>query len=691
MFYSHEILTSRQFGVATIWVVATIGPRGGGRRKISRKAIEEVDIQRACEKIIEPGAPISLRLQSNLLFGISRVYSSQCNYMLTDAEKVQALMKTFFRLIANNETVPNAGRARREQITLGDDPSFIPTSIMPHFTIDDEGNPCFIPGSRLSSGGKNKSQSQLSPFPDPTSFTGGRENSVLHLDISQSFEALNYPLPSPFARSSSAHNTLLPQTREDMELNMSADPFDAMDDIDNFGGVELEIDENGAVIVDEDEPELPALGRINMAGVEAPFQHEPTHNQQPAVHDPEGDVPMVGSDPIFQPEEDALQLPESPDGDQHDQAAALSKKRRRVLKLDNDGTTISRSVLKSWQEQYVENAERVTRKRKGITQNQARRNAYFFTFGQGIAGIGRSTGVPGTEFPLADVFAGTGLRDIIYGPPNAHEQDVQTPSPQGRRRRANKAFDDEDGGSEDRNVRPRVDETPRPGRSMVDDGGDDGMMFGDETMPEMGMEAAQPMDEHQSSSMMPWNRTPSVGRASSVISHSAQRRGQANRQRPTSLRGSSIPPFEPLHSAPASDWGAASVDRLGSQNLGPEDLNPAGIAVSGQQEDENNSQWMRSTLDTASEEFLRWTEEEAKKTGQAKEGDAKENRRWVEFEDLIEPAKQNHVVATQAFYHVLSLATKNAVSVEQQVDDAQPFGRIRIGLDMTEHLKSQEE
>lgn len=92
-------------------VIAMIGPRGG-TRKVTRKAIEDVNIRKACEKIIEPSAPISLRLQSNLLYGVSRVFSSQCNYMLTDTEKVQAMMKTFYRLIANNQTDPNAGRVR---------------------------------------------------------------------------------------------------------------------------------------------------------------------------------------------------------------------------------------------------------------------------------------------------------------------------------------------------------------------------------------------------------------------------------------------------------------------------------------------------------------------------------------------------------------------------------------------------
>ncbi|TQN65897.1 Meiotic recombination protein rec8 [Colletotrichum shisoi] len=688
MFYSHEILTSRQFGVATIWVVATIGPRGGGSRKVSRKAIEDVDIRKACEKIIEPGAPISLRLQSNLLYGVSRVYSSQCHYMLTDAEKVQTLMRTFFRLIANNETHPNAGKARRDQITLGDDPSFVPSSVMPHFTIGDDGNPCFIPGSssRQSSGGKNKSQSQLSPFPDPINFfPEGREKSVLNLDISQSFDGLDYRLPSPFANSS-AKKTQLPRTREDMEINMDTGAFGALDESDNFGGVELDIDENGAIILDDNELELPYLGAIGMADAGVPFQHEHAQNEQAIPRDAEGDVLMTGSGPIVLPGDPVSPVTESPDNGQGKQATAASKKRRRVLKLDNEGTTISRSVLRDWQEQYVENAERATSKPKGVTQAQAQSNAYFFTFGQGIGGVGRSTGIPGTNFPLADIFAGNGLRNIIYGPPTEAEQELQTPSPKGRRRRANEAFDEMGYASETRNVRPRVDETPQQGRS-VDDVEDYGVL-GDETMPEMGMEAAQPMDDHHSSSMMPWNRTPSIGRASSVIGHSAQRHEQAS-QKPAIPGRSSIALFE-LHDAQGSYLGATPIGMPGSRDLGSGSLKSPGNGVNAQDMDENDSHWMRSTLDTASVEFLKWTEEEVKKAGQVKEGDSNENRRWVGFEDLVDPAKQNHVVATQAFYHILSLATKNAICVEQRVENMQPFGPIRVGLDLTAHLESTE-
>jgi hypothetical protein len=82
------------------------------QKRLTRKAIQGVDVPKACETIIEPGAPLALRLQGNLLYGVSRVYSQQCHYVLSDAEKTQSDMMTFFRAMNTNETDPNAGKAK---------------------------------------------------------------------------------------------------------------------------------------------------------------------------------------------------------------------------------------------------------------------------------------------------------------------------------------------------------------------------------------------------------------------------------------------------------------------------------------------------------------------------------------------------------------------------------------------------
>ena len=46
--------------------MATLGAKSN-LKKVNRKAILEVDIQRACDIITTPEAPMALRLQSNLL------------------------------------------------------------------------------------------------------------------------------------------------------------------------------------------------------------------------------------------------------------------------------------------------------------------------------------------------------------------------------------------------------------------------------------------------------------------------------------------------------------------------------------------------------------------------------------------------------------------------------------------------
>ena len=93
--------------------MSNIGLRSA-TRKISRKAIQEVDVQKACATILKPTAPIALRLQGSLLYGLSRVYSQQCHYVLTDAERVQAHMRAFYNALggSNNALDPHAGKIK---------------------------------------------------------------------------------------------------------------------------------------------------------------------------------------------------------------------------------------------------------------------------------------------------------------------------------------------------------------------------------------------------------------------------------------------------------------------------------------------------------------------------------------------------------------------------------------------------
>ncbi|RPA88865.1 hypothetical protein L873DRAFT_782804 [Choiromyces venosus 120613-1] len=59
MFFSPEYLTSRPYGVGTVWLAATVGTHNI-HHKISRKDIMAVQIPAACQSFIEPDVPLAV-------------------------------------------------------------------------------------------------------------------------------------------------------------------------------------------------------------------------------------------------------------------------------------------------------------------------------------------------------------------------------------------------------------------------------------------------------------------------------------------------------------------------------------------------------------------------------------------------------------------------------------------------------
>lgn len=91
-------------------MIATTGKTS--QRKITKKAINEVNVPKACEAFTSPEAPLALRLQGNLLYGVSRVFEQQTGYVLTDAERIQSEMLSFFRGMRQNNLDPQGGKAK---------------------------------------------------------------------------------------------------------------------------------------------------------------------------------------------------------------------------------------------------------------------------------------------------------------------------------------------------------------------------------------------------------------------------------------------------------------------------------------------------------------------------------------------------------------------------------------------------
>ncbi|ETS63442.1 hypothetical protein PaG_01725 [Moesziomyces aphidis] len=89
MFYSTDILSRRKSGLGIVWLAATLGDRSVIRR-LSRREILGVDIAKACAYLCTPTEPLALRLSSQLLYGVVRLYGHQTELLFQDVFHVQA-------------------------------------------------------------------------------------------------------------------------------------------------------------------------------------------------------------------------------------------------------------------------------------------------------------------------------------------------------------------------------------------------------------------------------------------------------------------------------------------------------------------------------------------------------------------------------------------------------------------------
>ena len=98
-----------------------------------------------------------------------------------------------------------------------------------------------------------------------------------------------------------------------------------------------------------------------------------------------------------------------------------------------------------------------------------------------------------------------------------------------------------------------------------------------------------------------------------------------------------------------------------------------------------DSQWVRDILAQEAGNFFDYVLNTISEIAGHDLGDSEgpaavaEKNKSVTFDELFDPTSNSRIVAAQAFYHVLSLATKNRVWVEQD-GDMEPFGPIRIGV-----------
>ncbi|KAF2629688.1 hypothetical protein BU25DRAFT_489699 [Macroventuria anomochaeta] len=676
MFYSHEVLTNRKYGVATVWLVATLGSKSSLKR-ITRKQMLDVDVAKACKTIVDPAAPMALRLQGNLLYGVSRVYLQQCGYVLSDAQSAHNTMMLMLRSVKNHALDPDAGKARPEQLVLQDDPSFLPEFALPPPELLANLNL----GFNLDLPRSGESQS-LTPF-------GSQQ-------LSQSSHIAGYGLVLP---SSSPNRPAGVGLEGDNDRQGDNDMFD-IDNLMQLDEPDFIFGEDGDIIEltpGQPAPATPAAaGGARMhsdAGASARVRQEHEEGQQG------GDQVLVGNQmeldlPIYGDGLPEAEATSSPVDQQHSEpsevvessssvAAPMRRKKRAARALPKDTRLeLRNSEILGWNTNYLKNMKEAARSKvQHRVQQQAKKNAEHYVWGAGIGGLGRDTF--GAQGPLSR-FMGDNLFELLTG---------TSRNPKATPKRDRDSGIDEATQEEARRKRQKTAEPEEEvGRGQDDEGL---FMLGGDEEVELPREAVSALDDQQIFSAMPWNISASK-RGSSAIPLSGRVTMMSEQGRQGSRAGSRMVSASPLLRRSTGRLGEfEALQSLDSDALGGDDFvfaAPTSDPAGAEEATTQPSLRVREALSAEGQNFLTFVAEAITEkctralANLAEMPDADQTEatkvEQVTFEELLPPPETNKTIACQGFLMLLSLGTKGMLDVQQ------PTAFEDITLKLTEKAKA---
>ncbi|KAL1648060.1 R8 protein [Diplodia intermedia] len=740
MFYSHEgelafsvlgeipltdatVLTSRKYGVATVWLVATLGSKSTTTKKVTRKAILNVDVPKACETILEPEVPLALRLQSSLLYGVTRVYSQQCSYVLADAQSTQNNIRTALVTITRNiELDPEVGRTRPDQLVLEDDPSYLPDFALAPLDLDgsDLEPPSLTRSSSLSSLRHSRSPRRSISLEDQ------KRGSVFGIQVPSSDSGGFSGIGGFVVPGDEGPGTRVPGGSV---LNVEEEGFEP--------GVDFGFDEEGNLVEHASADKLHRtplsgtrpglLGRgmgfpsSSAASARVRQEHEeaqqlgPGYNEQMDINIPIGDDDELDLLPEAEPFPSAHgRLSSASEHRENEEEAIESSSvvqapirrqlKRRVIPMDTT-MELRNADLAGWMNGYVDNMlEAKKQKHVHNATMLAKRNAEYWVLGLGLGGVGAIVGNTGLAGPL-DQFRGDALL-LSLG--------IVRKGP--KKKRAHQSADEQDKSDGDgRRVRPRSEEGEvGRGDTDMEDGGPVNIDE-EEHDVEAAREAQSEQEERDLSQMFPWNVTASVRNSSlapsarralgfggSGVSTSAGgsiggqlgsigRRGRWISESPLHGRGRHHN-LEPLPSSEADELGDDTLGDLGGGVAVGEDdeFEMDGAAAAADTQTATESQVARTAFAKEMENFgmfifdsLKQKEDEA--AAAATEGSQSvESINEILFEDILPPNSTSTIVAAQGFMHLLTLSSLGRVSTRQD----EPFGEIGLSLPYADEAKS---
>ncbi|KAM3415757.1 hypothetical protein BST61_g9268 [Cercospora zeina] len=643
MFYSHEVLTSRKYGVATVWLVATLGAKST-LKKVSRKAILDVDVAKACETIITPEAPMALRLQSSLLYGVTRVYLQQCGYVLTDVESARNNLRAISRAMKQAELdAEGANKARADQLQLPDDPDFVPDfAFMPdpgNLEIDlNEETQQFSQSPRGRGSVTTGSQHSIGGLMIPTSnnsFAGGPVGGLDFFSVQGDSAPGSTRVPAQLL------------DEDDLGLDMGFEselPGGADADAPpqrQARGAGTKADRTEAIgearRLTSEPPDQPMLGQDddgmapfddynNFAGDDAQGQvHNMTHHETTSES---ATAPNVRNN---------------------------RPTKQKMVQMDHH-TSMSNRDLAELNKNYLDRMleEGLKQHQKKLKAN-AKKNAE-----QWVLGAGSTLG-QGMRGPL-DMFSGAALLEaftgvnLITGKKRAREEDENSDGSQAKRSRA--------GGSPD--------EVGRADDFQVED---DFMVMGDDTI-EQGRDAPTPLDDRHLSSVLPWNQSQGSRRPTDPLQPTSASFGgpQIN---VFSRRGSRLTSASPLVNRGATaheldDFPLPPGSDIHMSGLNDdEEFELYGTAAQVDTQTAAQAQWQKAALTGESANFLDFVQ-----TAIDENDDDLAQVNKIHFERLLPPESNTYIVAAQALLHVLTLGTTGALKVEQE----EVFGTISLSV-----------
>ncbi|KXN90036.1 Meiotic recombination protein rec8 [Leucoagaricus sp. SymC.cos] len=126
MFFTPDILTRRDSGFGLIWLAATLGSKSAFK-KLPRRSVMTADIAQLCDLIAEPAEPMALRLSSNLMFGVVRVYKVKQEIFITDVNSCVTALKKMVQdmrqhAVADSALLLAQPIARPHVVTMQHDP-----------------------------------------------------------------------------------------------------------------------------------------------------------------------------------------------------------------------------------------------------------------------------------------------------------------------------------------------------------------------------------------------------------------------------------------------------------------------------------------------------------------------------------------------------------------------------------------